>query len=454
MTIVLDRMFKLANDASGLGLACTSDGLTLAGVPLLRNRTGQLEARPWPEVRHLMGQAYSVELEDTSLCRGLQVVAAALNTGDLALAMTASVLLKLPELDWNGAVRIARADDSLRKYNFNPDQPRDWRGWWTIDDNDDPRNPMWPAPVDPSPKPLPDPQEAPHALPKDWVHLTPGLERNDELADLAEWVANAKPSDAATIQQEISRYFDGPDEKDPAAANAFRSALTDALNPGTKPEDRQKILQGLDFFTFADRGERTFGIAFSFEMLITALAEADSGSDSGESAELGEFAMGGARSLRADAEIASLEAKAEAQVAQASAAGAEADLSFVWSIRGWATRGNIVEKLRGATLPHNFPVIDKFLDGVATSIKSLDLNAAVYQDTSRLTYRINNYVDKVAAFDGARWGKKWILAGETTSRELDLVIPKSAVASSQHRAIEAAIERAKSRGVNLIVTRF
>jgi hypothetical protein len=47
----------------------------------------------------------------------------------------------------------------------------------------------------------------------------------------------------------------------------------------------------------------------------------------------------------------------------------------VWKL-GWAARGRLIEKELGANLHPNFPVIDKFRNGVATSIKSIDLNAA------------------------------------------------------------------------------
>jgi hypothetical protein len=63
------------------------------------------------------------------------VVADALSQGNLAKAMIAGTLLKLPELDWNGAVRIANAEDTLSKYD--PSQPRDWHRRWTIGDAGD-----------------------------------------------------------------------------------------------------------------------------------------------------------------------------------------------------------------------------------------------------------------------------------------------------------------------------
>ena len=51
-------------------------------------------------------------------------------------------------------------------------------------------------------------------------------------------------------------------------------------------------------------------------------------------------------------------------------------------------------------LPSNFPGVDIWLDGVVTSIKSIDLNAATYQDAARLTYRLNQYIDQLALYEG------------------------------------------------------
>jgi hypothetical protein len=53
----------------------------------------------------------------------------------MAGATIAAVHLRLPELDRDAAERIADADDALAKYD--PNEPRDWRGRWTADDNPD-----------------------------------------------------------------------------------------------------------------------------------------------------------------------------------------------------------------------------------------------------------------------------------------------------------------------------
>jgi hypothetical protein len=76
-----------------------------------------------------MKAAYGREIDVSKLAPRLGEIAGALNRGDLGRAMIAAVQLRLPELNWAGAVGIARADEALTKYD--PDEPRDERGRWT-----------------------------------------------------------------------------------------------------------------------------------------------------------------------------------------------------------------------------------------------------------------------------------------------------------------------------------
>ena len=57
------------------------------------------------------------------------MAAQALNAGDVAFAMIATVHLRLPELDAASAARLAQSNQDLAKYD--PSEPRDWRGRWT-----------------------------------------------------------------------------------------------------------------------------------------------------------------------------------------------------------------------------------------------------------------------------------------------------------------------------------
>jgi len=115
-------------------------------------------------------------------------------------------------------------------------------------------------------------------------------------------------------------------------------------------------------------------------------------------------------------------------------------------------RGDIIENLLGRNLAKNFPVIDKFANGVATSIKSLDLNAATYQNTANLASKINSYVDSLASFNGQTWAGRAIEGSEIVGKELQLAIPSGSISVAQKAVIEAATTRAANMGIELITT--
>ena len=126
----MDRFFRLTDSDGSLGLSCTSSGISLAGVPLLRMTISGFAPRSADEIHALIGGAYGPDINPTALALGLEVIAKALNQGDLARAMVAAVRLRLPDLSWEGAVRITHIENALAKHNFDPDEPRDTRGRW------------------------------------------------------------------------------------------------------------------------------------------------------------------------------------------------------------------------------------------------------------------------------------------------------------------------------------
>jgi hypothetical protein len=67
-------------------------------------------------------------------------IAQALNSGYFAEAMIAAVHTRTPEFSPAAALRLAKADRELAKYNYNPAEPRDWRGRWTRDGSTGPEN--------------------------------------------------------------------------------------------------------------------------------------------------------------------------------------------------------------------------------------------------------------------------------------------------------------------------
>ena len=141
-------------------------------------------------------------------------------------------------------------------------------------------------------------------------------------------------------------------------------------------------------------------------------------------------------------------------VAAGKAAAAE-QASEAWTY-GWARRGQYFDQLlRDGSLPALFRTIDNFTDGVATSIKSIDLNAATYQDAARLTYRLNEYVDKLGEYEGGSLQTTTVKLSDISDRVLSLVVPKGAMTEVQDAAIEAARARAliaNSYPVKIIVT--
>lgn len=125
------RAYRLTNEPGGLGLSCTAAGLFLAGVPLLRKAETGFSARPAAEIGFLVKAAYGEDTDPTWLLPSIDVVARALNRGELARAMIAAVLARVPELSWDAAARLAKCDRSLGKSNFNTAEPRNWHGRWT-----------------------------------------------------------------------------------------------------------------------------------------------------------------------------------------------------------------------------------------------------------------------------------------------------------------------------------
>lgn len=125
----IDRRYRLTNEPGGLGLSCTSTGVSFAGVPLLCKVGAGFAPRPMTEIKSLVHAACGETMDAVALSRSLGLIAHALNRGDLIYAMTAAVLTRLPELDWEASVRLAKAEERFAKYDS--DQARDWHGRWT-----------------------------------------------------------------------------------------------------------------------------------------------------------------------------------------------------------------------------------------------------------------------------------------------------------------------------------
>ncbi len=417
---MIPKIWRLSENSGddNLGLVCTEQGLVLGRTALIERRDGRFVVRERSEIEQLLSCAYQSNVVVDRLMPGLATVAAALNANDQALARIAAVHLRIPDLpDQAARDEMEAADVLVKSVDWNPAlHPRAGTQ----------PNPGWFAPTDGGGSESfstrtaqnDDPTRRSDASPNardTRVRLRSGPQRVDELADFIEWIANAKPEDEQAIRAEIKRYF--YDVGDQGSAAALNSALTVLLRPGITKEDRQQILdQRLDVFTRADPGAY---------------------------AQIRDLATG-----------AALLAGGVPPIAAGGATAAE-QASEAWTY-GWARRGQYFDQLlRDGSLPVLFRTIDNFTDGVATSIKSIDLNAATYQDAARLTYRLNEYVDKLGDYEGGSLLTTTVKLSDISDRVLNLVVPKSAMTEVQVAAIEAVRARAliaNSYPVKIIVT--
>ena len=104
----------------------------------------------------------------------------------------------------------------------------------------------------------------------------------------------------------------------------------------------------------------------------------------------------------------------------------------------------------GRNLPRNFPAIDRFVNGAATSIKSIDLNAATYESIGSLTSKVQSYIDSVARFQG--YGP--VTPQMIVSRELQLAIPAGAGSGAQWAALQGLQQYAGQANVALTITQI
>jgi hypothetical protein len=370
---------------------------------------------------------------------GLGTVAAALNAGDRCLACIAAVQLRIRDLPDVSARDRMEAEDALIKYARGEEPGSEWdpakhprtgappnAGWFAPTDGSSESPPVRTA-ANEDPNRRTDVPPAPH---DDWVHLRPGPQRIDELADFVEWIANARPEDEQAIRAEIKRYF--CDVGDQASCNALNAHLTALLKPGITRENRQRLLDHMDIYTRVDPAE-----AARVRDWITA----------------GALAIGGVPPIAAGERAAAEAAAGESAATAGARVGAIKSAAEAWKA-GWGARGDYFSEALGANLPRNFRGIDRWENGTATSIKSIDLTAATYQDAARLTYRLNVYVDKIALYEGGKMGTLEIESSAITDRVLSLAIPKGSMTAAQRVAIEAARSRAQALGVELRVTEF
>ena len=97
-------------------------------------------------------------------------------------------------------------------------------------------------------------------------------------------------------------------------------------------------------------------------------------------------------------------------------------------------------------------MIDRFENGVATSIKSIDLGVKSYQNIGQLTGTVKGYVNALADWQGVRqWGGISIENSKIIARDLLLAIPQGAT-QAQLAALQQLQQWASTVGVTINVT--
>ena len=115
-------------------------------------------------------------------------------------------------------------------------------------------------------------------------------------------------------------------------------------------------------------------------------------------------------------------------------------------------RGYSLRTEFGGNLPSSYPVIAKWENGTATSIKSIDLTAPGYQCAGTLYENVQEFVDDLSGFNGTAepWGKDNIIIGseQITERVLVIVIPENSP-SEVYNELMSGTAYASTRGVQV-----
>lgn len=114
-------------------------------------------------------------------------------------------------------------------------------------------------------------------------------------------------------------------------------------------------------------------------------------------------------------------------------------------------RGLVIEEMLGGNLAPGFPTIDRFVDGTATSIKSMDTTLRSYQNIDNVLDTVKGYIDDLIDFQGGRQLTSVVRGGEISARQLDLAVPRGRVSEVQRAALELMGEYAEANNVRMRV---
>lgn len=454
---LIDRRIRLADGGGSLGLECSLAGLSLAGAPLLKSTVNGFEPRPIDELSGLLKSAYGEGVALPDLFDGIDVVARALSRGDLGRAMVAALRLRLPELDWRAAIRIARHQDALAKRDVS-EELRDWLGRWTTGGNTAGARPKTTKPSRPPVKAVGHSAVEQAQVRAALQSLYPKFSAKfDDLGP--EQFADAVTKFGTWIGQQAKdgRAFDR------IAARAEYDFLQDRLqfwigyNELSQDSHAHMLSAEQTLYTNAQTSGLVDGRHWPRAMTAVAFANA-----------LGE---GGNPSVGMSRIRNGATAEGYVAVPTKSPPFSVAELPASRNLRegvGWG-RGiegqgkpweeSIAAQMPtgGKPLPPGAETWDHFVeeDGIAVSAKTLDTTTYTYASKPERIYaKLSAYIDAAATYGSRPVRRRLAVPPEKIkSREIQLAVPYN-TANDQWPQIYRAIVYGRTRGVRLVVTRL
>ena len=120
-------------------------------------------------------------------------------------------------------------------------------------------------------------------------------------------------------------------------------------------------------------------------------------------------------------------------------------------------RGRVIEKLFGRNLPKDFPGIDRFDGGLATSIKSIDLADKSYRKISHLRSTLKGYLEDLDRFNGRKFDGVAVKGSDIIAKELLVVIPgilRYRPTKAQLSVITEIEKLASQKNIRVVVAEF
>ncbi|HHT95927.1 MAG TPA: hypothetical protein P5064_08475 [Clostridia bacterium] len=119
-------------------------------------------------------------------------------------------------------------------------------------------------------------------------------------------------------------------------------------------------------------------------------------------------------------------------------------------------RGQVIHKMMGANLDHNFPTLDIY-DGYtkeAVSIVSINTQEDSYKSGTELKRKIKKHIDSMDKFTYGEY-KGYSVSGEDIREKTVLVvIPNAKLTGHQTKQINDMFKYAKKAGINLEIKKF